>query len=65
MTYFRQGGPKGSIRRYPENEQSGERWDRMRKAWTRDCAPRRSCELTQDVKISEELSILERHIIQI
>lgn len=55
--YLQNGG--GSIRRYKDAKtQSGERYDRKQKQWITDCAPQRSCEITND-KVITEKAVLE------
>jgi hypothetical protein len=51
--YYLQQGKDASLRRYTPGEQEGERWDRQHKAWTYQCAPRLSCLLTKDKKLTE------------
>lgn len=53
-TYYRQNDDTKSIRRYPDNSQTGERWDRNEKCWTKQCATRDCCLQTNDTIITED-----------
>lgn len=52
-TYYLQTDTTQGLRRYKGSEQNGERWNRNEQQWTKECADRRSCELTHDKIITE------------
>lgn len=51
--YYLQIDKTQGIRRYVEGQDQGERWDRERQQWSKECADRRSCELTGDRELNE------------
>lgn len=52
--YYLQNDSTQGIRRYLIGQETGERWDKQNKTWTKECADRRSCELTHDTRLAEE-----------
>lgn len=51
--YYLQTGKYESLRRYLQGQDTGERWDKEKAQWTKECAPRDTCLQTNDRVLSD------------